>query len=165
MDFGFISAVSEYLRSVHSRLASYGYRFLHGRNVYMTGSGFISMEFDVRVTNEEDIETETIPGGFEAGWLMEGEKLLMGIGTAQPGEGETWHEHEDEFEEIYYVLSGKGRIRWEEDEEIKEVTAEEGDSVLIPTGGFKNEIEAIGDEPWTFVFAATNLPDTDTYRK
>ena len=119
---------------------------------------------DVIVSDREGAEHKSLPGGIDVYRLIEGEDLIFGIAAASPGNGETWHEHLDEFEEVYYTLSGQGQITWKENGEIRETTVSAGEAFLCPKGGFENEIEAVGDEDWVFAYAFRNL-DADSFRK
>lgn len=109
-------------------------------------------------------DVKTMEGGIETVRLIDGEKLKVGIATGDPGDKETWHEHKDDVEEIYYTLEGAGRIAWIDDDKNQEVYVEPGEAVLLPTGGFYHEIEAVGDDGWTFLYAI-NAIESDTYRK
>ena len=119
---------------------------------------------DVIIRDKERVEKKNLPGGIDIYRLIEGEDLIFGIASASPGNGETWHEHVEEFEEIYYTLSGQGHITWKEDGERKETTVSAGEAFLCPKGGFENQIEAVGDQDWVFAYAFRNL-DVDSFRK
>lgn len=106
----------------------------------------------------------TMEGGIEVTRLIDGEKLKVGLAIGDPGDKETWHQHKDEVEEVYYTLEGAGRIAWAEDETEHDMRVEPGEAVCLPTGGFYHEIEAVGDDGWTFLYAI-NAIDSDTYRK
>lgn len=116
----------------------------------------------VRITSVDDQSFQEIPGGLQAVFLERAEEIQLGIARAAPGNGERWHRHNNDVEEIYYTLSGRGRITWQEGDYRCDAIVERGDAVVLEKGGLEHEILSVGEDPWEFVFAINNPPG-DTY--
>ena len=73
-----------------------------------------------------------------------------------PGDSEGIHVHDKEnnYEEIYYVVDGKGMMNIEDEE----VLIEKGDAILVPPG-IKHGILNNGDKPLKFVLLFEKVPN------
>ncbi len=74
------------------------------------------------------------------------ENFAMGYVTLDPKGGQVpWHNQEQE--EVYFVLQGEGEMCLGEEKQ----TLTGGQAVLIPSGVF-HQLTNIGDEPLTFIY-------------
>ena len=116
----------------------------------------------VETVHVDDQEFQEIPGGLRAAFLQSADEVQLAVARADSGDGEKWHRHNDDVEEIYYTVSGRGRITWKSDGREHETEVGPGESALLEKGGLEHEIEAIGSEPWEFV-VAINDPGSKPY--
>ena len=73
-----------------------------------------------------------------------GERLIHGLGRLEPGEDMGWHSHPEE--EAFFVISGRGVVRWKVNDEIHE--AEVGPyCVFYKVGGVPHQMVNTGSEP------------------
>jgi uncharacterized RmlC-like cupin family protein len=79
-----------------------------------------------------------------------GLKLISGLGMLSPGEDMGWHSHPEE--EMFYVISGHGIVRWEQDGVIHEKEVEAG-YAFYKVGNIPHQMENTGEEPFLGVFA------------
>lgn len=119
------------------------------------------MSKDVILKKVDDIEWNTITGGFKYKIIAEGDKFMTGMGVAQPGAGETWHRHTDAVEETYYVLRGEGEMSWKADGKVSKVKFRAGDSMYLPFG-CENEFINTGDGELWVLF---NITKADRLRE
>jgi mannose-6-phosphate isomerase-like protein (cupin superfamily) len=64
-----------------------------------------------------------------APWTFGTRNIWLGISIVQPNNSSNLHSHDD-MEEIFYIVSGRGRIRIDDEEE----DIEPGSCIYIPTG-------------------------------
>jgi len=112
------------------------------------------MPKEIILTKVDQLEWQTLSGGFKYKFIATGGKFITGIGVAQPGSGETWHKHTDEVEESYYVLKGQGKISWKSDEKVHSLEFSAGDALYLPYG-LDNEFVNTGDEELWLLFNIT----------
>ncbi len=113
------------------------------------------MEQDIKRVRVDQVEWQTLPGGFKYKWIAKGGKFLTGMGVAEPGGGETWHKHTREVEETYYILKGQGRISWRVDGKVYHQDFSAGDALYLPLGN-ENEFVNTGKEELVLLFSITN---------
>jgi oxalate decarboxylase/phosphoglucose isomerase-like protein (cupin superfamily) len=112
------------------------------------GQGILLIKMD-------QLEWETVPGGFKVKVLARGDRFITGIGVGQPGGGETWHKHAAEVEETCYVLKGKGKASWKSNGEVNHIEFSEGDLLYFPYG-IENMFVNTGHEDLWLLFSITN---------
>lgn len=112
------------------------------------------MDKEITLIKVDELEWETLSGGFKYKMIAQGEKFVTGIGVAQPGDGETWHKHTDEVEETYYVLRGEGEIAWKSDGTVHKLRFSAGDAMYLPFG-IENEIVNTGENELWLLFNIT----------
>lgn len=86
------------------------------------------------------------------------EHILFGVCTYGPGRGSQWHEHEEE--DVFYIVSGRGTMYYEQGGEVKEIALKPGDAVF--SGYLRNYVNNNGDEPLVIVYA---ISPKDRYEK
>lgn len=115
------------------------------------------MTKEVIKVKTQEVEWQTLPGGWRYKILGKGAKFLTAIGIAEPGGGETWHKHTSEFEETYYVLGGEGKITWKSDGKEFELEFAEGDCLYLPFG-LENMFVNTGKGELQMLFTLTIVP-------
>ena len=104
---------------------------------------------DVWVKSLGTDELGPVPG-FKGVWKRyvnpghESQKLIFAMGMLQPGEDAGWHAHPEE--EVFYVLSGRGRALWRIGEEIYEAELAPG-KAFFKRSGIPHQLENTGSEP------------------
>jgi putative monooxygenase len=84
-----------------------------------------------------------------APWTVGTRNIWMGVSKVDPGSSSSLHSHDD-VEEIFFVISGHGKIRvGNEEEEI-----EPGSCIYIPTGS-PHQLINPGDETLKIVASAS----------
>ncbi len=70
--------------------------------------------------------------------------LIFAMGMLQPGEDAGWHAHPEE--EVFFVVSGRGRALWREGDLLLEADLHPG-MAFYKQGGVPHQLECIGSEP------------------
>lgn len=83
-----------------------------------------------------------------------GQKLISGLGRLEPGEDMGWHSHPEE--EVFYVISGEGIVRWEEDGEIHESLIRPG-YAFYKEGNVPHQMVNTGTVPMVGVVAKVRV--------
>jgi quercetin dioxygenase-like cupin family protein len=78
-----------------------------------------------------------------------GERLISGLGCLDPGEDMGWHSHPEE--ELFFVLSGRGTVRWEVNGQVHEAEVEPG-CAFYKVGHVPHQMVNPGSEPFIGVF-------------
>lgn len=113
------------------------------------------MDKEITLIKANELEWETLSGGFKYKIIARGEKFVTGIGVAQPGDGESWHKHMDEVEETYYILQGEGEIAWKTGHgTVHKLRFSAGDSMYLPFG-IENELVNTGETELWLLFNIT----------
>jgi len=100
--------------------------------------------------------TQNLVGGASP---VQCENFAMGFVTLEPNGGQVpWHNQEQE--EIYYVVSGKTEMCLGEERQEMEA----GQVVHIPSGVY-HQMTNIGDEPATFVYSYGPSGDVDHWKQ
>ena len=117
-----------------------------------------------RVVKPDEVEPRNIRGlQKEAGQIkriLATEKLFFNVDEVAPGfSPHHWHTHGKyqaegvaveypaDFEEIYFILSGRGVIQWKtEGGEIREQEVGPGDTIHMPAGVVEHQLLNNGDE-------------------
>jgi mannose-6-phosphate isomerase-like protein (cupin superfamily) len=87
------------------------------------------------------------------------ENFAMGYVTLDPKGGQVpWHNQEQE--EVYFVLQGEGEMCLGEEKQ----TLTDGQAVFIPPGVF-HQLTNIGDEPLTFIYVYGPAGDVDHWKQ
>jgi mannose-6-phosphate isomerase-like protein (cupin superfamily) len=134
---------------------------------------------DVRIFRSNEIDPLPLIGskGTEEGWMkrviypqnVATKGVFFGVAEVNPGHSpHRWHNHvadkaegyevvyPENFEEIYYIVSGTGVVQWStEDEKIKEEKVTAGDVVFFPAGVAKHQLLNNGTEKIVMVFCGT----------
>lgn len=76
--------------------------------------------------------------------------LISGLGRLEPGEDMGWHSHPEE--EVFFIISGKGLVRWEVDSVITEVEVSPG-FAFYKEGNVPHQMVNTGSEPLVGVVA------------
>lgn len=84
-----------------------------------------------------------------APWTLGTRNIWMGISKVDPGSSSSLHSH-DNAEEIFYVVSGYGRIRVDDDEEA----IEPGSCIYISPGS-SHQLINTGDETLKVIASAS----------
>ncbi|MGB9593429.1 MAG: cupin domain-containing protein [Anaerolineae bacterium] len=95
-----------------------------------------------------------------APWSMGTKNLWMGTSSVDPGFTSNPHSHEDQ-EEIFYCISGRGRIRVDDEE----VALEPGMVVYVPPGAVHQLINVEGTEILKVLSAVSPPFIPEKYRK
>jgi len=109
--------------------------------------------FVVNVTDVEPIVRHPEGGGKD--WpLIHGrsggtEHILFGYCVYAPGRGSQWHAHEEE--DVFFIVSGRGSMHYEKDDEEHVVPLLPGDAVF--SGYLRNFVRNDGDEDLVIVYA------------
>jgi len=93
-----------------------------------------------------------------APWTFGTCNIWMGISIVEPGNSSNLHAH-DNREEIFYVVSGRGRIRVDDEE----AAIEPGSCIYIPKGS-AHQLFNTGDEILEVVAAASPPFDLDGFK-
>lgn len=119
----------------------------------------------LKIIRADEIVPDSIRGsGENAGQvhrIIATEKFFFNIDVVNPGHSpHHWHRHVKyrtdthevdypaDFEEIYYILSGKGVIQWKTDDgEIREQEVGPGDTVFTPPDVVEHQLLNNGSEP------------------
>lgn len=119
----------------------------------------------LKVIKLDDIKSQNIRGlGKEAGQIkkvLTTDKFFFNIDQINPGfSPHHWHTHTKyraegveveypaDFEEIYFVLGGRGVIQWKTASgEVSEQAVEPGDTMFMPAGVVEHQLLNNGTEP------------------
>ena len=112
----------------------------------------------LRIVRSDEVQPQNIRGlGKEAGQIrriIATEKLFFNVDEVSPGfSPHHWHQHTkykaegyeveypSDFEEIYFILSGRGVIQWKtESGEIQEQEVGPGDTIHMPAGVVEHQL-------------------------
>lgn len=119
----------------------------------------------LKIVRSDEVQPQNIRGqGKEAGQIkriLATEKLFFNVDEVSPGYSpHPWHRHTQyktegyqveypaDFEEIYFILSGRGVIQWKsENNEISEQAVGPGDTIHMPPGVVEHQLLNNGSEP------------------
>ena len=117
-----------------------------------------------RIVRSDEVQPQNIRGlGKEAGQvkkIIATEKLFFNVDEVSPGfSPHHWHRHTKyraegveveypgDFEEIYFILSGRGIIQWKTDSDgIREQEVGPGDTIHMPAGVVEHQLLNKGTE-------------------
>lgn len=100
--------------------------------------------------------TQNVVGGASP---IEATAFSMGYVTLDPDGGQVpWHNQEQE--EVYFVLNGTGEMCLGEEKQ----TLTDGQAVYIPSGVF-HQLTNIGDTPLTFIYVYGPAGDVDHWKQ
>ena len=117
-----------------------------------------------KIVRSDEVQPQNIRGlGKEAGQIkriIATEKLFFNVDEVSPGfSPHHWHRHTKytaegveveypaDFEEIYFILSGRGVIQWKtESGEIREQEVGPGDTIHMPPGVVEHQLLNNGTE-------------------
>ena len=123
-----------------------------------------------------DVEPQNLRGqAREAGQvrrIVAGDKFFFNIDEVSPGcSPHAWHRHTKylaegceveycaDFEEIYFILSGRGSIQWKTDDgQIRCQAVGPGDTIYTPAGVVEHQL--FNDGPETIRLAVVGAPPT-----
>ncbi len=119
----------------------------------------------LKIVRSDEVQPQNIRGqGKEAGQIkriLATEKLFFNVDEVSPGYSpHHWHRHTKyttegykveypaDFEEIYFILSGRGVIQWKTaSNEINEQAVGPGDTIHMPPGVVEHQLLNNGSEP------------------
>ena len=119
---------------------------------------------DLRIVRSDEVEPQNIRGfGREAGQIrrvIATEKFFFNVDEVSPGfSPHHWHRHTKyrtgnleveypaDFEEMYFILSGKGVIQWKtQSGEIREQAVGPGDAIHMPPDVVEHQLLNNGSE-------------------
>ena len=131
---------------------------------------------EIKIIMSNEIEAAPLPGagGAKAGFIKRivypphviSKGSFLGVAEFNPGfSGHRWHTHThdkaegyevvypENFEEIYYMVSGRGVIQWKTpDGKIKEEKVGPGDTMFMPVGVAEHQLLNTGTEKIVIVF-------------
>ncbi len=117
-----------------------------------------------KIVRSDEVQPQNIRGfGIEAGQvkkIIATEKYFFNIDEVSPGfSPHHWHQHTKyqaegyeveypgDFEEFYFILSGRGVIQWKtENGEIREQEVGPGDTIHTPAGVVEHQLLNNGNE-------------------
>jgi len=112
----------------------------------------------MKLRNVHRVPREEPHGGTVLAWTLftgedfQGPVLFFNDNLVEPGRAIELHEHTD-IEEVYYILSGTGKIRVGEEEK----GVGEGDAVYIPPGE-PHSLTNTGTHPLRFICLGIAVP-------
>jgi mannose-6-phosphate isomerase-like protein (cupin superfamily) len=130
----------------------------------------------LRIIKSDEIQPQNIRGqGKEAGQIkriIATEKLFFNVDEVSPGfSPHRWHQHTKyasdghaveyapDFEEIYFILSGRGVIQWKTDiGDIGEQAVGPGDTIHMPAGVVEHQLLNNGTEKIRLVVVGVPPP-------
>jgi mannose-6-phosphate isomerase-like protein (cupin superfamily) len=130
----------------------------------------------LRIIKSDEIQPQNIRGqGKEAGQIkriIATEKLFFNVDEVSPGfSPHRWHQHTkyasdghaveyaSDFEEIYFILSGRGVIQWKTDTgDIGEQAVGPGDTIHMPAGVVEHQLLNNGTEKIRLVVVGVPPP-------
>ena len=128
----------------------------------------------LRIVQADQVQPQNIRGqGKEAGQIkriVATEKFFFNVDEVNPGfSPHRWHRHTKyqsdgyeveypaDFEEIYFILSGRGVVQWKtESGEIQEQAVGPGDTIHMPPGVVEHQLLNNGSE--TIRLAVVGVP-------
>jgi mannose-6-phosphate isomerase-like protein (cupin superfamily) len=131
---------------------------------------------ELRIIRAEDVEPQNIRGeGEQAGHIrrmIATDKFFFNVDEINPGfSPHRWHRHTKyraggyeveypaDFEELYFVLSGRGVIQWKADDgTVRELTVGPGDAIHMPAGAVEHQLLNSGTEPIRIVVVGVPPP-------
>ncbi|MCC6531840.1 MAG: cupin domain-containing protein [Burkholderiales bacterium] len=120
---------------------------------------------ELKIIRANDVAPRNIRGlGPEAGQIrrvVSSEKFFFNVDEVNPGfSPHHWHRHDkyrtesheveypSDFEEIYFILSGRGVIQWKtEAGAIREQEVAAGDTIHMPAGVVEHQLLNNGSQP------------------
>ena len=130
----------------------------------------------LRIIKSDEVQPQNIRGqGKEAGQIkriIATEKLFFNVDEVSPGfSPHRWHQHTkyasdghaveyaSDFEEIYFILSGRGVIQWKTDAgDIGERSVGPGDTIYMPAGVVEHQLLNNGNEKIRLVVVGVPPP-------
>jgi mannose-6-phosphate isomerase-like protein (cupin superfamily) len=137
---------------------------------------------EIRVIKLHEAESQPIPGTTDdkAGFIKRivyppavvSQGTFFAYAECNPGHSpHRWHTHledsapgykveyPEEFEEVYYILSGRGKMQWKTDTgEIEEEPVGPGDTIFMPVGVTEHQLMNDGDEKIVMVACGYPIP-------
>jgi len=137
---------------------------------------------NVMILRSSEIESQPLPGSSsqEGGSIkrivypqnVPTKSLFMGITEVNPGYSpHRWHNHvrnvaegyeivyPQGFEEIYYIISGRGTIQWKTPEgTLKEEEVTSGDTLFFPSGVREHQLLNSGSEKMVVAYIGSPIP-------
>ena len=119
---------------------------------------------ELKIVRAADVQPQNLRGQpQEAGQvkrIMASEKLYLNVDEVNPGHSpHRWHRHTQyeaggqrieyapDFEEIYFIMSGRGVIQWKtESGELQEQAVSPGDTIHMPPGVVEHQLLNNGTE-------------------
>lgn len=129
---------------------------------------------ELRIIKTDEVQVRNLRGqGKEAGQvkrIVATDKFYFNVDEVSPGHSpHHWHRHTKyqadghefeyapDFEEIYFILSGRGVIQWKTgDGEIREQAVGPGDTIYMPPGVVEHQLLNNGGE--TIRLAVVGVP-------
>jgi mannose-6-phosphate isomerase-like protein (cupin superfamily) len=129
-----------------------------------------------RIIKSDQVQPQNIRGqGKEAGQIkriVATEKLFLNVDEVSPGfSPHRWHQHTkyasegyaveyaSDFEEIYFILSGRGVIQWKTDTgDVGEQAVGPGDTIHMPAGVVEHQLLNNGTEKIRLVVVGVPPP-------
>ena len=130
----------------------------------------------LRIIKSDEVQPQNIRGqGKEAGQIkriIATEKLFFNVDEVSPGfSPHRWHQHTKyasdgyaveyapDFEEIYFILSGRGVVQWKTDTgDIGEQAVGPGDTIHMPAGVVEHQLLNNGTEKIRLVVVGVPPP-------
>lgn len=136
----------------------------------------------IKIIGSNEVVPAPLPGaeGAKAGWIKRivypphviTKGSFLGVAEFNPGYSvHRWHTHTrdkaegyeviypENFEEIYYIVSGSGVIQWKtQDGKIKEEKVNPGDTMFMPVGVVEHQLLNNGIEKMVIVFCGSPTP-------
>lgn len=136
---------------------------------------------DIKIIRSGDVEARPLPAvGEKAGWVKRiiyppqiiTNGTFFGVGECNPGYSpHRWHTHvkdgaegykveyPEDFEEIYYIVSGSGVMQWKTaDGSIEEEPVGPGDTIFMPAGVPEHQVFNNGNEKMVVIFCGSPTP-------
>ena len=137
---------------------------------------------DVRIFRSSEVESLPLIGfkGTKEGWMkrviypqnVATKGVFFGVAEVNPGHSpHRWHTHvedsakgykveyPEDFEEVYYIMSGRGKLQWKtETGEIEEEPVGPGDTIFMPVGVTEHQLLNDGDQKIVMVACGYPIP-------
>jgi mannose-6-phosphate isomerase-like protein (cupin superfamily) len=137
---------------------------------------------EIKVIRLDEVESQPLPGtqGSKAGLMkriiypprVQSKGTFFAYAECSPGfSPHRWHTHlgdtgpgykveyPDTFEEVYYIIQGRGKIQWKTpDGEVQEKSVNEGDTIFMPVGVPEHQLLNDGEEKIVMVACGCPTP-------